>query len=249
MHVKNIGGYLQGDLDVKERCTTTLLDHFKQTNYMSWHSSFKLGQPVDLHLDEWFGDIFFDESLCWYFLTGVVTVIVPVILLEVRRELMRSVVNKFVGPSNRPKKRDLSQEEIKQHEEMFKSFDRDESGDLCDVEVHQMMEKLGITISFSDVVEMITHADANHDGVVDFKEFCDLVGRVDNDLWAKATDAKACRRLCIHDARMHACVHTQQVYRQLYVHANSTCTCLHRHAGRGSVSENREESESRREGH
>ena len=113
----------------------------------------------------------------------------------------------------------------------------------------KMMEKLGIIISFSDVVEMIKHADANHDDVVDFKEFCDLVGRVDNDLWAKATDAQACMHLCMHDARMHACVHTQQVYRQLYVHANSTCTCLHRHAGRGSVSENREESESRREGH
>ena len=63
-------------------------------------------------------------------------------------------------------------------EQVFKSFDTDKSGAIDIGELETAMRTLEIPTTREKLVAMLQHADANGNGLIDFKEFCSVVERV-----------------------------------------------------------------------
>ena len=59
-------------------------------------------------------------------------------------------------------------EELK---ERFKLFDKDGNGMISRDELREVMQQLGEKLSEEDIEEMITDADTNNDGQIDYAEF------------------------------------------------------------------------------
>ena len=59
--------------------------------------------------------------------------------------------------------------------EAFKTFDRDNSGLISAKNLVHVMASLGERITEDEAEEMIKEADADGDGTINFKEFCDII--------------------------------------------------------------------------
>ena len=72
---------------------------------------------------------------------------------------------------------------------LFKQFDQDGSGSIDAEELQEAMERLGHEISMRQVKKMISDADVNGDGEVDYAEFTAIMGTAASDkqsMWVKA---------------------------------------------------------------
>merc|ERR1711871_520886 len=60
---------------------------------------------------------------------------------------------------------------------MFRALDHDGSGTIDIVEVGAMLTSIGESMSSDEVTAMMQEADVNSDGVIDFKEFTNMMRR------------------------------------------------------------------------
>ena len=85
-------------------------------------------------------------------------------------------------PQNNPP---LTEEEIGDFRDAFKTFDLDEDGYLNLKEFAELLKSLGIVVTNDELTEMINEVDIEGNGTVDFKEFILLMARkmrdYDND--------------------------------------------------------------------
>lgn len=65
-----------------------------------------------------------------------------------------------------------AQEELK---EAFRVFDKDGNGLISSAELRHIMTSLGERLTDEEVSEMISEADKNGDGQVDYSEFCEMM--------------------------------------------------------------------------
>uniref|UniRef100_A0A7S1W153 EF-hand domain-containing protein n=1 Tax=Neobodo designis TaxID=312471 RepID=A0A7S1W153_NEODS len=59
--------------------------------------------------------------------------------------------------------------------QMFKTFDKDNSGTIDANELHQMLLYMGVATTESEVKEMIAQVDKNGDGDIDLEEFLEVM--------------------------------------------------------------------------
>ena len=57
---------------------------------------------------------------------------------------------------------------------LFKSYDADKSGDLNPTEFRACLESLDLQLTAGEIMALMATADVNHDGHVDFTEFCEF---------------------------------------------------------------------------
>ena len=83
------------------------------------------------------------------------------------------------GNNNKPKGAAKEIDPAKEAElrTAFELFDKDKSGSIDKVELAAVMESLGVTLTESELATMYVEMDPSGDGVIDFKEFCDVMGR------------------------------------------------------------------------
>jgi Ca2+-binding EF-hand superfamily protein len=67
-------------------------------------------------------------------------------------------------------------EKATQLRQLFDLFDEDKNGTISAEELEKAMKGYGKALSRDDVLKMMKQADANNDGVIDFKEFTQLMG-------------------------------------------------------------------------
>eukprot|EP00331_Platyophrya_macrostoma_P021279 CAMPEP_0176446766 /NCGR_PEP_ID=MMETSP0127-20121128/24535_1 /TAXON_ID=938130 /ORGANISM="Platyophrya macrostoma, Strain WH" /LENGTH=158 /DNA_ID=CAMNT_0017832891 /DNA_START=18 /DNA_END=494 /DNA_ORIENTATION=- len=70
--------------------------------------------------------------------------------------------------SKNEEKRVIDDEELL---EIFKHFDKDNSGAITAEELHTVLKAFGKHVTHAEIVEMIKHIDLNKDGMIDFHEF------------------------------------------------------------------------------
>ncbi|XP_047323466.1 probable calcium-binding protein CML16 [Impatiens glandulifera] len=61
--------------------------------------------------------------------------------------------------------------------EIFQSFDRDGNGYITTAELAKQMSKMGHSLTFKELSDLMTDADANGDGVISFNEFATIMGK------------------------------------------------------------------------
>ncbi|KAL9243338.1 hypothetical protein vseg_017237 [Gypsophila vaccaria] len=59
--------------------------------------------------------------------------------------------------------------------EIFDTFDRDRNGVITAAELAGAMAKMGQPLSYRELMEMISRADSNGDGVINFQEFATIM--------------------------------------------------------------------------
>ncbi|XP_062204925.1 probable calcium-binding protein CML11 [Phragmites australis] len=65
----------------------------------------------------------------------------------------------------------LDDEQLAELRDIFRSFDRDADGSLTQLELGSLLRSLGLTPSADQLDALITHADTNSNGLVEFSEF------------------------------------------------------------------------------
>lgn len=83
--------------------------------------------------------------------------------------------DEFVQMMEAKCRRDQDQED--ELREAFKVFDCDGNGFISREELAKVMKNIGEDLSEDDLTEMITEADKNGDGVIDFQEFTQMLSR------------------------------------------------------------------------
>mmetsp|Transcript_23882 Transcript_23882/g.68597 ORF Transcript_23882/g.68597 Transcript_23882/m.68597 type:complete len:155 (+) Transcript_23882:122-586(+) len=71
----------------------------------------------------------------------------------------------------------LSKQQIQEAREAFKMFDKDGDGCITAAELGTVMRSLGQFPTDEELRQMIDESDQNHDGVIDFQEYLDMVRR------------------------------------------------------------------------
>ncbi|KAH8893889.1 EF-hand [Thozetella sp. PMI_491] len=71
----------------------------------------------------------------------------------------------------------LSKEEIAQYKEVFDIFDKDGTGDITADELGEVMKSLGLNPSEAELQDLVSEADLNKDGVINFHEFLTLMSQ------------------------------------------------------------------------
>lgn len=61
--------------------------------------------------------------------------------------------------------------------EVFRSFDRDGNGYITTAELAKQMAKMGQSLTYAEISELMKEADTNGDGVLNFNEFASLMGK------------------------------------------------------------------------
>ena len=69
----------------------------------------------------------------------------------------------------------FSPEELREHRELFESFDTDGSGEIDAEELQQLCGTLGNKLSLAEAEEMIADIDVDGNGLVDFNEFLSMM--------------------------------------------------------------------------
>ena len=69
----------------------------------------------------------------------------------------------------------FSPEELRDHRELFESFDTDGSGEIDAEELQQLCGTLGNKLSLAEAEEMIADIDVDGNGLVDFNEFLSMM--------------------------------------------------------------------------
>ncbi|KAK1361935.1 putative calcium-binding protein CML16 [Heracleum sosnowskyi] len=65
--------------------------------------------------------------------------------------------------------------------EVFRSFDRDGNGYITTAELAKQMAKMGQSLTYAEISELMKEADTNGDGVLNFNEFATLMGKSATD--------------------------------------------------------------------
>ena len=80
----------------------------------------------------------------------------------------------------------LSQDQIQEFRDAFSLFDADGSGTISVEELGEVLRSVGQNCSDDEIKALLTEADMDDDGVIDFPEFLTLVAekmeRADNDV-------------------------------------------------------------------
>ncbi|KNC54951.1 uncharacterized protein AMSG_12329 [Thecamonas trahens ATCC 50062] len=78
----------------------------------------------------------------------------------------------------------LSDEQIRELEDVFNLFDADRDGTISASELEKVLRDLGQEVDHDELVEMIAEVDEDGNGVIDFDEFCLMMSRrmKDSDL-------------------------------------------------------------------
>mmetsp|Transcript_24132 Transcript_24132/g.56661 ORF Transcript_24132/g.56661 Transcript_24132/m.56661 type:complete len:155 (-) Transcript_24132:363-827(-) len=71
----------------------------------------------------------------------------------------------------------LSKQQMQEAREAFNMFDKDGDGCITAMELGTVMRSLGQFPTDEELHQMIEESDQNHDGVIDFQEFLDMVRR------------------------------------------------------------------------
>ncbi|RNA38041.1 calmodulin [Brachionus plicatilis] len=71
----------------------------------------------------------------------------------------------------------LTKEQINELKNGFKIFDQDGSGSIDPQEIRSIMANFDSSISENDIDELIDDLDKNNDGMVDFNEFANQLGK------------------------------------------------------------------------
>ncbi|KAF9583677.1 hypothetical protein BGW38_008881 [Lunasporangiospora selenospora] len=66
------------------------------------------------------------------------------------------------------------------HQEVFDRYDKDNNGTVSISELYAMANDLGQASSKTDIEYVISQFDTNNDGVLDFKEFSELITLLKN---------------------------------------------------------------------
>ena len=66
---------------------------------------------------------------------------------------------------------EFTRKQIQEYEQIFKKYDTDGSGDIDQVELQIMMEKLGSPQTYLGLKQIIKEADEDYDGQISFREF------------------------------------------------------------------------------
>ena len=78
----------------------------------------------------------------------------------------------------------LDDDQLAELREIFRSFDRNADGSLTQLELGSLLRSLGLTPSADQLDALITLADTNSNGLVEFSEFVEFVALVAPDLLA-----------------------------------------------------------------
>ena len=70
---------------------------------------------------------------------------------------------------------DFTPEELREHKELFDSFDTDGSGEIDAEELQQLCATLGNKMTLSEAKEMIEDIDIDGNGLIDFNEFLSMM--------------------------------------------------------------------------
>lgn len=79
--------------------------------------------------------------------------------------------------SEKPGRKELTDEEIQEFKEVFDLMDRDKGGTLGTDEVKQLMDLLGMKIKPEELDQLIREIDSDGSGEVDFEEFLQVMAR------------------------------------------------------------------------
>eukprot|EP01068_Selenidium_serpulae_P015616 Selendium_serpulae@DN6227_c0_g1_i5.p1 len=83
------------------------------------------------------------------------------------------------GPPNKPKRYNLTQDQIEELKEAFDLFDTNRSGDIDSREFKAALRALGFEVSKEDVRIMFKELDKEFQETISFNEFCSLmIGRM-----------------------------------------------------------------------
>ena len=74
----------------------------------------------------------------------------------------------------------FSPEELKEHVELFESFDTDGSGEIDAEELQQLCATMGNTMTLEESKEMINDIDTDGNGLVDISEFLTMMLDIKN---------------------------------------------------------------------
>ncbi|KAI8393446.1 uncharacterized protein BYT42DRAFT_6636 [Radiomyces spectabilis] len=110
--------------------------------------------------------------------TGIQTNDVPSMLKNVHTDSEGNLSFEEFAKLMRPTLSDPIRLSAKQLElkEAFDAFDRDGDGVINAAELKLMMQELGDRITQEEAEQLIHDADKNHDGVVNFEEFSQMMG-------------------------------------------------------------------------
>jgi calmodulin len=69
----------------------------------------------------------------------------------------------------------LSAQALSEFKEVFSMFDRDGDGTIDASELGVVMQSLGVKPTEEEVLKMVEEVDLDHNGTIDFSEFCNLM--------------------------------------------------------------------------
>lgn len=105
--------------------------------------------------------------------------------------------------------------------QVFSQFDLDKSGEISAAELGAVFQKLGVTLSERELHVIISQADKDANGEVNFTEFCEFFATLPSPdvqsvvkLWSAGVYVcvRACMCACVHVSRVCACVVKCVVY-------------------------------------
>ncbi|MCQ2818198.1 MAG: EF-hand domain-containing protein, partial [archaeon] len=78
------------------------------------------------------------------------------------------------------KKRSFTPEELRILSKLFNEIDKDNSGEIEPPEIQEAMKNMGNDMPLEEIEEKMKEVDTNHTGSLSFRQFCNLLARVDN---------------------------------------------------------------------
>ena len=98
----------------------------------------------------------------------------------------------------------FSPEELKEHVELFESFDTDGSGEIDAEELQQLCATMGNTMTLEESKEMINDIDTDGNGLVDISEFLTMMLDIKNSPETIASAAND-KRISFKSEQIHKC--------------------------------------------